>query len=114
MKMACIQPSEGASPKQAGRGRMKRCLSLPGSRSLELGLRPILMGIVNVTPDSFYGESRRLDPLEAAERALALVGEGADILDVGGESTRPGAPRVSAAARSIQSLDQCASTPVSH
>jgi len=73
---------------------MKRCLSLPGSRSLELGLRPILMGIVNVTPDSFYGESRRLDPLEAAERALALIGEGADILDFGAESTRPGSEAV--------------------
>ncbi|HWR10221.1 MAG TPA: dihydropteroate synthase [Rectinemataceae bacterium] len=73
---------------------MKRYLSLPGSRTLELGVRPVIMGIVNVTPDSFFGESRRLDPLEAAERALALIGEGADILDFGAESTRPGSAPV--------------------
>ncbi|PKL06224.1 MAG: dihydropteroate synthase [Spirochaetae bacterium HGW-Spirochaetae-9] len=74
---------------------MKRCLSLPGSRTLELGLRPVIMGIVNVTPDSFFGESRRPDPIQAAERALALVEEGADILDFGAESTRPGSEPVS-------------------
>jgi len=74
---------------------MKRCLSLPGSRTLELGLRPVIMGIVNVTPDSFFGESRRSDPVQAAERALALAEEGADILDFGAESTRPGSEPVS-------------------
>jgi dihydropteroate synthase len=73
---------------------MKRYLSLPGSRSLELGLRPVIMGIVNVTPDSFYGESRCLDPEAAADRAMTLLGEGADILDFGAESTRPGADLV--------------------
>lgn len=74
---------------------MKRFLSLPGSRTLELGLRPAIMGIVNVTPDSFFGDSRRPDPILAAERALALVQEGADILDFGAESTRPGSEPVS-------------------
>jgi dihydropteroate synthase len=74
---------------------MKRYLSLPGSRTLELGLRPVIMGIVNVTPDSFFGESRRPDPLQAAERGLALAEEGADILDFGAESTRPGSTPVS-------------------
>lgn len=74
---------------------MKRYLSLPGSRTLELGLKPLIMGIVNVTPDSFFGESRRPDPIQAAERALALAGEGADILDFGAESTRPGSEPVS-------------------
>jgi dihydropteroate synthase len=48
------------------------------------------MGIVNLTPDSFFADSRRLDPLEAADRAQALVGEGAAMLDFGAESTRPG------------------------
>jgi dihydropteroate synthase len=69
---------------------MKRYLSLPGSRKLELGERPVVMGIINVTPDSFFGASRAPEPLQAAERALALVEEGADILDFGAESTRPG------------------------
>jgi len=69
---------------------LRRLLSLPGKRTLELGIRPLVMGIVNITPDSFFGESRRPDPIEAAERAAALVAEGADILDFGAESTRPG------------------------
>jgi dihydropteroate synthase len=74
---------------------MKRSLSLPGNRSIELGARPIVMGIVNVTPDSFFGDSRKLDPLEAAEKALAMCAEGADMLDFGAESTRPGSTEVS-------------------
>ena len=55
-----------------------------------------LMGIVNVTPDSFSDGGRFLQPGAAIEHSLRLVGEGADILDVGGESTRPGAEPVGA------------------
>lgn len=73
---------------------MRRLLSLPENRSIELGVSPVVMGIVNVTPDSFFGESRRLEPLEAAEKALAMLSEGADILDFGAESTRPGSSPV--------------------
>lgn len=65
-------------------------LSLPRARSLEYGSKPLVMGIVNVTPDSFFPGSRSPDPVEAAERARALLAEGADILDFGAESTRPG------------------------
>ena len=54
------------------------------------------MGIVNVTPDSFSDGGRWPTAAAAVEHALALAGEGADILDVGGESTRPGAARVAA------------------
>ncbi|MBP7706220.1 MAG: dihydropteroate synthase [Candidatus Aminicenantes bacterium] len=61
-----------------------------GGRRLELGDRAWLMGIVNVTPDSFADGGRYADPARAVERGLALVAEGADIVDVGGESTRPG------------------------
>ena len=50
------------------------------------------MGVVNVTPDSFYDGGSFLSPERAVEHALRLLDEGADILDVGGESTRPGAP----------------------
>jgi dihydropteroate synthase len=54
------------------------------------------MGIVNVTPDSFADGGRYLDPRAAVRHARALAAEGADLLDVGAESTRPGAPPVSA------------------
>jgi len=59
------------------------------SRSLAFGSRPLLMGIVNVTPDSFSDGGRFLDPQKAIDHALQLAAEGADILDIGGESTRP-------------------------
>ena len=64
-------------------------------RSLELGRRTILMGVVNATPDSFYPASRCLGD-EAVELGLRLLEEGADILDIGGESTRPGSEPVEA------------------
>ena len=60
------------------------------SRSLELGPRTLIMGVVNVTPDSFSDGGKFLDPARAVEHALHLLDEGADILDIGGESTRPG------------------------
>jgi len=58
------------------------------------GARPAVMGIVNVTPDSFSDGGRYLDPDAAVAHGLALVAAGADVLDVGGESTRPGAEPV--------------------
>lgn len=58
--------------------------------------RPVVMGILNVTPDSFSDGGRFLDPADAVARARRMVEEGADLVDVGGESTRPGAPPVSA------------------
>ena len=60
------------------------------SRALELGQRTLFMGVVNVTPDSFWDGGKFLDPDRATEHALQLLEEGADILDIGGESTRPG------------------------
>ena len=64
------------------------------TRSLRLEKRPLLMGIVNVTPDSFSDGGSFLDPHRAVEQALALIDEGADIIDIGGESTRPYAVEV--------------------
>jgi dihydropteroate synthase len=58
--------------------------------------RPLVMGVVNVTPDSFYDGGRHFDPSAAVAHARRLVEEGADLLDVGGESTRPGAAPVTA------------------
>lgn len=60
------------------------------TRSLALGERTLVMGVVNVTPDSFSDGGLSLDPRAAAERALQILEEGADLLDVGAESTRPG------------------------
>jgi dihydropteroate synthase len=60
----------------------------------ELGGFPKLMGIVNVTPDSFSDGGEFLDPTRAIEQCLRLAEDGADLIDVGGESTRPGAVRV--------------------
>jgi dihydropteroate synthase len=65
------------------------------TRTLELSRRPLLMGIVNVTPDSFSDGGRFLDAAAAVERAIQLVADGVDLLDIGGESTRPGAAAVS-------------------
>ena len=65
-------------------------------RRLELD-RPRIMGIVNVTPDSFSDGGQHIDPEAAVAHALRLVEEGADLLDIGGESTRPGAEAVDAA-----------------
>lgn len=60
------------------------------TRSLELGQRTLVMGIVNITTDSFSDGGQFLHPEAAAARALALLDDGADLLDLGAESTRPG------------------------
>ncbi len=62
-----------------------------GSRVLELGRRTLIMGVVNVTPDSFSDGGLYLDPEKAVAHAEQMLNDGADIIDVGGESTRPGA-----------------------
>lgn len=71
--------------------RTLRCREL----TLELGSRTLIMGILNVTPDSFSDGGRYLDPDAAVAQALRMVEDGADILDIGGESTRPGHEPVS-------------------
>ena len=70
--------------------RLNICWQLR-SRALELGGRTLIMGVVNVTPDSFSDGGNFLEPHSAIAHALRLLDEGADILDIGGESTRPGA-----------------------
>jgi dihydropteroate synthase len=62
-----------------------------GTRSLELGKRTVVMGIVNVTPDSFSDGGQHSGPGDAVAHAIRLLDEGAAIVDIGGESTRPGA-----------------------
>ena len=67
-----------------------------GPAVLPCGLRTLVMGIVNVTPDSFSDGGELLDAEAATKRALGMVLDGADILDIGGESTRPGSAEVPA------------------
>lgn len=67
---------------------------LPRREPLQLGARTLVMGILNVTPDSFADGGTHLDPDAALEAGARMAAEGADIIDVGGESTRPGAEPV--------------------
>ncbi len=69
---------------------------LAHGRHLDLGGRALVMGVLNVTPDSFSDGGRFGTVENALAQARLMVGEGADIVDVGGESTRPGAEAVSA------------------
>ncbi|MBB1405923.1 dihydropteroate synthase [Pseudoalteromonas sp. NZS127] len=73
---------------------MNNLLNLPRKRTLSLA-NPVIMGILNVTPDSFSDGGKFIDPDIALQRALQLLDDGAQIIDIGGESTRPGAPDVS-------------------
>lgn len=91
-------------------GRTLRC----GRFVLSLD-RPLVMGIVNITPDSFSDGGAFLDPAAAIAHGRRLVEEGADLLDLGAESTRPGAAPVSAeeeTARLLPVLDALADVPV--
>ena len=73
-----------------------------GSRSLELGKRTLIMGVLNVTPDSFSDGDQFFDPEKALDHAESLLEQGADIIDVGGESTRPGARVETGASRQTE------------
>jgi dihydropteroate synthase len=83
------------------------------------GSRTYVMGIVNLTPDSFSGDGIYGQPLAAAEKASNLVGDGADIIDLGGESTRPGhvaidlAEELSRVMPSLRSIAKRVDVPIS-
>src|SRR5260221_188491 len=67
-----------------------------GSVEYDLSSRTYIMGVLNVTPDSFSDGGHFFDPENAVRRALQMIEEGADFIDVGGESTRPGSASVPA------------------
>jgi len=71
-------------------------IPLPDGRVLDLGPRTLVMGVINVTPDSFSDGGERLDPDVAVADALRMVDAGADLLDIGGETTRPRSQPLSA------------------
>ena len=83
--MTQLQTPTGAAAARAWRVR---------GRTFDVSRRALVMGVLNVTPDSFSDGGRFVDPDEALRRALAMVEEGADLIDVGGESTRPGSAPV--------------------
>jgi dihydropteroate synthase len=86
---------------------------------LELGARTLVMGIINVTPDSFSDGGVLFDPARAIDAGVQMLADGADLLDVGGESTRPGAQALDAAEEHrrvlpvIEGLAQRVSVPIS-
>ena len=84
--------AEAATAQRAGVVRPRGNLQL-GERTIRLG-EPQLMGILNVTPDSFSDGGKHVDAAAAADAGFAMGAAGAAIIDVGGESTRPGAPLI--------------------
>jgi len=89
-------------PRKASLNKRRAALSLKqtgvwhcGSYRLNYARRPLIMGVLNITPDSFSDGGAFFDPDKAVEQALRMEAEGADLIDVGGESTRPGAEPVS-------------------
>lgn len=78
-----IQPAGNGSPLSERR-------FIARGKTLQLGVRPIVMGIVNVTPDSFSDGGETADRSGAIERGIEMIRAGADIVDIGGESSRPG------------------------
>ena len=76
-------------------------LALPRGRTLELGARPLVMGVLNLTPDSFSDGGRHLDPERALDHARAMLAEGAAVIDLGAESTRPAGKAYGAGAAAV-------------
>ncbi len=76
--------------------RRRYFVPLPTARCLVLGERTLVMGVLNVTPDSFADGGQFVDPERAVDAALRMEDAGADLVDIGGESTRPGAEAVAA------------------
>jgi dihydropteroate synthase len=70
-------------------------IALNGGRTIEVGERTVVVGVLNVTPDSFSDGGLSFEPARAVDRALEMESEGADVIEIGGESTRPGASRLS-------------------
>lgn len=90
-KMANLSAALGGLAPMAGEARVLATRH----GSLDFTRRTLIMGIINVTPDSFFDGGRRLEAAAAVAAGVAMIASGADILDVGGESTRPGAAPVS-------------------
>lgn len=95
-RLAQLAPAIEDALRNYTRSRPRRW-RLAHGRSLSVGGRTLVMGVLNVTPDSFSDGGRYLHHEDAVERGLQMIAEGADLLDIGGESTRPGSKGVSVA-----------------
>ncbi len=93
-------------PAPAATSTAPRSLDLPGGRRLSLGRRPLVMGIVNITPDSFSDGGLWLDPQRAVSHGLELLDQGADLLDLGADSTRPGGGVYGDGAREVPAQEE--------
>ena len=94
-KLMTQSSQPGDFEKGLGSLHTNRCVISTRHGPMDARRRTVLMGIINVTPDSFYDGGRRLDPDRAVADGIGLVEAGADVIDIGGESTRPGAGPVS-------------------
>lgn len=90
-------PPKGAlfNDRRTGRSQKETGIWHCGAYRLNYARRPLIMAVLNITPDSFSDGGQFFDPDQAVEQALRMEGEGADLIDIGGESTRPGAVPVS-------------------
>ena len=84
------------APRSSPAGPLLLDLVLPRGRRLRVERIPVIMGILNITPDSFSDGGTHFDRTQAIDAAMRMIADGAEVLDVGGESTRPGADGVSA------------------
>src|SRR2546422_11646434 len=94
--MACPEAADRLPPMTEPAVRIPASVWRCRGRTFELGEHPLIMGVVNVTPDSFSDGGRFLEPAAAIAHARCLIDEGADLVDLGAESTRPGADPVPA------------------
>lgn len=97
-----VTPPQPAGDSSSGKkfAATETTIDEPKRKEVSFGERPLIMGIVNATPDSFSDGGLFFDPQRAEGHALELIAQGADILDIGGESTRPNATPVDAAEES--------------
>src|SRR5215210_7788095 len=100
MNRPCIRPQVACQHRESPGSlhAMRRLfhLKLRDGRHVMLGERTVIVGVLNVTPDSFSDGGQNFDHARAIERALEMESEGADIVEVGGESTRPSATALTA------------------
>ena len=103
LERACNLWEQAGGEAQVGGQSLRRVMPI-GGKLVEFGQRTMLMGILNVTPDSFSDGGRYNNVTAALELAKKHIAEGADMVDVGGQSSRPGATRLSSAMEAMRTV----------